>query len=213
MTPRLDSQDAREADITLYRESSWLRVRFALWRSLAILGLIYVGNVLINAIQVVIGSGIAELSNMGTLYRVFWLDEISQLVARTPPLAFSVIGIFIVSVLLSLSARVRYLMRQYFYRRDVQRYQRERIAEFRKIRPDAVIDETDAAWVKEIMAADAQDRQVKLQQIRDWFKYDDLLIEWTEHQIRVRRFFPTLLASAAAAAAAVIAARIILLFR
>src|SRR5690349_7292325 len=99
---------SEQVDLALYRESAWFRIRFAIWRSVGLLGLIYVANVLVNAIESVIKSGLQVSLQSSKVADTLLLPELADVGRQVPSLALSLLGVVLLGTFLTVTARLRY---------------------------------------------------------------------------------------------------------
>jgi hypothetical protein len=200
------------ADIARYKESAGLRMRFRIWRGVSVFALIYMVNVVFNAIALLLDDGISGLFSGRGAARVLLLDGLTSTARQLPTLVGSVAGFILIAILLVATARLRHAHRKRSYQRDLLAFRRNQMAQRRIDHPHTVIDdEAIQRWVEEDMRKDPEQRMANLEQIKKWFAHDELLVEWTALEISRRRFRRDVVLSVIAAVCAVIITRTILL--
>jgi type II secretory pathway pseudopilin PulG len=200
------------AELAKYREVAELRARFGLWRGLALIVLIYLVNVLFNAVDLVIHSGLGAVVSRPGVTQAFLIDGLVSVGKQLPTLLGSILGFVFVAALLAVTARVRHVRRTRSFRSQLTEFRRAQMEDRRAKRPETEIDTADIErWVDDDVHNDAAQRSAKLEQIKEWFKYDELLVEWTALEISRRRFAKDVRASVFAAVGGVAIVRVILL--
>jgi hypothetical protein len=199
-------------EIQKYLQVAKYRVRFGLWRGLALVVLIYVVNVMFNALEVLVRSGISSLSTKAAMRDVLLIDALATVNRQVPSLVGSFTGFVLVAIALAVTARWRHARRMRDVRRQLVAFRTDQLKRRLERHGETRFNQADVdRWVDDDIRNDTTQRSEKLDQIKQWFEYDELLVEWTALEISARRFKRDIGLSVLAAVIAVIIARLALL--